>query len=426
MGSIWLDGSLTVYFLSVIFAFIYYLVYSNHRVHLQDAEILSENDSPLVSIVVPTYNEESNIVECLSSLKSLIYPNFEIIVSDGGSSDRTVELAKQLIPSSKIIVDSTVPKGWIGKSWGCHIAVQNTISPKSEIILFTDADTRHGPESLSRSVGMLQNRSRDLLTCLPYQRLVKWWEGIIPAFFILSVIVPGGAGCINNPNKKNSLTASGQYMLFRRSSYNKIGGHEKIKGSIIEDIALAKMIKKKLGGLLWVENDRLIESRMYPDSFTSFWQGFSKAVYSGTKFYTPFSIIFAVAFSFWGLLSPIAIILAIIEGNKHWISWTIVSTLMFPVVLFFGWNGRGKHHWITYLLYPFTFFLFLCNALSSIVELQFLKKSIWRGRKYENVDLYAGIREDKEDEKFSENSTEWKKPKTIKTIAQHGKDLEKQ
>jgi chlorobactene glucosyltransferase len=367
-------------------------------------------------------------VECLSSLKALIYPNFEIIVTDGGSSDRTVELAKPL--ADKIIIDSTVPKGWIGKSWGCHIAMKNKVSPKSEIILFTDADTRHMPESLSRSVGMLQNRNRDLLTCLPYQRLVKWWEAIIPAFFILSVIVPGGAGCINNRNKKKSLTASGQYMLFRRSSYYKIGGHEKIKGSIVEDIALAKMIKKKLGGLLWVENDRLIESRMYPDSFTSFWQGFSKAVYSGTKFYTPFSIIFAVAFSFWGLLSPIAIILAVIDGKRQWISWTIVSTLLFPVVLFFGWNGRGKHHWITYLLYPFTFFLFLCNALSSIVELQFLKKSVWRGRKYENVDLYAGIRdedlEDFENQEIPVKPSEWKKQKTIKTIAQHGKDLEKQ
>ncbi|MHA1225039.1 MAG: glycosyltransferase, partial [Candidatus Heimdallarchaeaceae archaeon] len=83
----------------------------NSKVTWQVLE-LQESSAPSVSIIVPTLNEERNIENCLKSLLELDYPLVEIIVVDGGSEDRTVEIAKKW--TDKVIVDSFLPRGWIG------------------------------------------------------------------------------------------------------------------------------------------------------------------------------------------------------------------------------------------------------------------------------------------------------------------------
>jgi chlorobactene glucosyltransferase len=381
-----------IYLVMCLVSFIYLIFHTNHKVHLKSQPFLPENESPFVSIIVPTYNEESNIVACLKSLKGLNYPNYEVILTDGGSTDRTVEVANGI--ADKVVVDGTLPDGWIGKSWGCHLAVQKAVSPEAEILLFTDADTRHEPDSLSYAVSHLINKDKDLLSLLPYQHVLKYWESFVPVFYIVSMIVPGGVTHINDPEKKNSISASGQYMLFRRSSYDKIGGHESIKGSVVEDVALGYTVKQKLGGLLWVENDKLVHARMYPDSFKSFWEGFKKATYSGTKFYPPIGIFMAVLISLWGIFGFGFIILAIIDRDELLIVLTIVSVLIFPMNVFLCWRGKGQHYWLMYA-FPFVmFFMLIVVMIGSVVDLEFIRTVYWRGRKYTNVDLLAGVRED--------------------------------
>ena len=114
-----------VYLGMCFISFLYLIFHTNHKVHLKDESVLSDEESPFVSIIVPTYNEESNIVECLKSLKALNYPKYEVILTDGGSTDRTVEVAEGI--PDKVVVDGTLPDGWIGKSWGCHLAVQKAV-----------------------------------------------------------------------------------------------------------------------------------------------------------------------------------------------------------------------------------------------------------------------------------------------------------
>jgi chlorobactene glucosyltransferase len=96
-----------------------------------------------VSVIVPAYNEENNIRKCLKSLKALDYPNFEIILVDGGSTDKTVEVCSKLLDPDNIIVSDGLPEGWIGKSWACHLGQQKA---KGEVLLFTDAVTEHKRE----------------------------------------------------------------------------------------------------------------------------------------------------------------------------------------------------------------------------------------------------------------------------------------
>jgi len=156
--------------LLVIIITVYYIIISTKRTELfTDDFLLRKKHEPFVSIIVPTFNEEKNIEKCLSSLKNLNYSRFEIIVSDGGSTDDTPFLAEQY--TDKVLVESSVPEGWIGKNYGCHLAAEIA---QGELLLFTDVDTRHTPNSLQIAVSNLLEKKVDLLTIFPYQKLSRW------------------------------------------------------------------------------------------------------------------------------------------------------------------------------------------------------------------------------------------------------------
>ena len=197
MQNIWLLILGLIYFLLVLIAQIYYIAASIRRKDvISDSFIRSLPEEPFVSIIVPTYNEENNIVTCLKSLRALNYSNFEIILSDGGSQDRTVELAKPY--ADQILIENEVPEGWIGKNRGCHLGFAKA---KGDILLFTDADTEHTPDSLRITVSMLLEKKAGLLSLLPYQKVEKWWESIVPINFFISHLVSGGIDKVYQGNK---------------------------------------------------------------------------------------------------------------------------------------------------------------------------------------------------------------------------------
>ncbi|MHA1210938.1 MAG: glycosyltransferase, partial [Candidatus Heimdallarchaeota archaeon] len=98
MEKLWLLITSSIYFAIVLISLIYYMVVTIHKKErIDDSYLRSLEKEPLVSIVVPTYNEESNIERCLTSLRSLNYSNYEIILSDGGSTDKTIEIAEKFV-----------------------------------------------------------------------------------------------------------------------------------------------------------------------------------------------------------------------------------------------------------------------------------------------------------------------------------------
>jgi len=365
---------------------IYYVIITTQKKEMFTDEFLRTKPfEPFVSIIVPTYNEEKNIEACLQSLQALNYSRYEIIVSDGGSTDDTVQLAK--LYTKKVIVDTTVPAGWIGKNYGCFLACEIA---QGEILLFTDADTRHTPNSLRIAVSTLLAKKADLLTIFPYQKLSRWWESIIPLYYFLSLFVSGGIKKVNDPKNEDNFVAIGQYLLFTKKGYNQIGGHARIKGSIIDDYALAKLIKKELHSLYYLDCSRLIYTEMYPDSLSHCWSGLKKFLYAGVVLTPPRRIITTLVMIFWALLAPIMIILTVLYGD----SWGLLGTILFSYALLlllfnFYWTNKGSQHWLTYLLFPVQMLMFIVLMVTSLVESTITKTTVWKGRKY-TPDLSAG------------------------------------
>jgi chlorobactene glucosyltransferase len=392
-----------IYALLVIIALIYYISTSVHKKDIiSDSFLRSLPEEPFVSIIVPTFNEENNTVKCLKSLREQNYSKFEIILSDGGSQDRTVELAKPF--ADQIIIEQKVPEGWIGKNRGCHLGFMKA---KGDILLFTDADTEHTPDSLRITVSMLLEKKVGLLSLLPYQNVKKWWESIVPINFFISRLVSGGIARVNNPKKRYSFVAVGLYMMWTREAYNQIGGHERLKNSIIEDYAFARLVKKDLQALYYIEGNKLVYASMYPDSIRHCWTGFKKCLYAGTKLTPPRRMIASLTFIFYGLLSPVAITLSAV----YWVNYiplvlTILAHLLLLVVFWTYWRGKGRHFWIIYVFFPIMMLMFLVTLLSSAIELAVKKTTSWKGRIYK-PNLQAGLNNN--DEKNPDINDEDKK-----------------
>ncbi|MHA1591436.1 MAG: glycosyltransferase [Candidatus Heimdallarchaeaceae archaeon] len=374
----------TLYILVVSSCFIYLAnIIKNSRngweyLNLQDYEL------PLVSVIVPTLEEENNIGKCLKSLIALDYPNLEIIVVDGGSKDKTIDIAKEY--GVTVIVDENLPGGWVGKSYGCHLGYQ---ASKGEILLFTDADTEHTPKSLKITVEHLLSSETALLSLFPYQKAEKWFEYLVGFMYFLSYIGGGPRDKINNPYDKSAYMASGQYMLFSRKGYERLGGHLAISSSLVEDVALAKLCKEKEQKLYFIDNTKIVSTRMYPGEFIDFYNAFKRAIWGGITTLPFWRVMFVIFWLIYCLTAPYFLVMSIINPTS-WLIWdfsvgiivNIVLYLTWGVTYYLYWRKRGKNNAIFVLLYPIAMAVVITIILLSLLNGALGNKVSWRNRYY--------------------------------------------
>jgi chlorobactene glucosyltransferase len=202
----------------------------------------SRGTLPSVSILLPARNEEANIGACLRSLLAQDYPSLEVLVLDDGSTDDTARIIAGMASEERlrVIKSEPLPEGWLGKNWACH---QLAAAATGELLLFTDADTRHTPGALRLAVAGLQAERSDLLTLLVHQETVTWAEKlVIPVlpFCIMSFFPLPLVFWLPWPILS---VANGQFMLFCRSAYDRIGGHAAVRREVVDDLALARRAK---------------------------------------------------------------------------------------------------------------------------------------------------------------------------------------
>ncbi len=240
-----------------------------------------------LSVVIPVFNEEKNIANCLSSVLSSIEPceMWEVIVVNDNSSDKTTEIAKSTAIANgwdskrfKLVEAGSRPleERWVGKNWACNQALDHI---KSDWILFLDADVKLKSDTLRRSIIEATEGKADLLSLAPRINcdcLAEWMVQPIMAS-LLAIGFP--IKVINNPKNKKGF-AAGPFMLFKRSAYLSIGGHEKVSGEVVEDIALANNIKKDGFKLIFLLALDGLELKMY-DNLPALWEGWTKNWFLG-------------------------------------------------------------------------------------------------------------------------------------------------
>ena len=192
-------------------------------------------DGPLVSIVVPARNEEENLRVLLPSLVGLGYEPREVIVVDDDSTDGTARVAE--VHGARVVSTAgDPPAGWTGKTWSMERGFREA---RGEWLLFVDADVWLGRGCLGAAMAAVHEARLDALSLFPDQRCVEHAERLLLPFAFAGYF--SGVGRDLNTGPDNALL-NGQFLLVRRSAYEAIGGHRQVSGSVVEDVALGKVL----------------------------------------------------------------------------------------------------------------------------------------------------------------------------------------
>jgi chlorobactene glucosyltransferase len=235
--------------------------------------------TPFISILIPARNEEANIGTCLKSLQKQDYPSFEILVLDDNSSDNTSNIVSQIASKDnrvQLLSGEPLRKGWAGKPFACY---QLAKKAKGSWFLFTDADTIHAPQMLRSVMDQTIKLKPALLSGFPRQLAKNLPQKIaIPVlYFVILSWLP--LWWLQRSKVPKPSLAIGQFLLFPKEEYWKIGGHEAVKSRILEDVWLGVEITKLGGRHIAVDLSTVVSCNMYRN-LGEMWEGFVKWIYS--------------------------------------------------------------------------------------------------------------------------------------------------
>jgi glycosyltransferase involved in cell wall biosynthesis len=214
---------------------------------------------PKVSIILPARNEEKFIDKCLVSLLNQDYDNYEIIVINDSSEDSTGDLIKKYAKKySKIIPVDANPKpvGWVGKNWAC---MEGYKKATGELLLFTDADTKHANSVISLAVSHLLSLELDALTVIPRMLCLDLITKITLPMISTFLHTRFSALRVNDKSK-NTGYFFGSFFIIKKTTYDSVGTHEGVRQELIEDGALGKKVKESGFKMRMVRGEHLIDA----------------------------------------------------------------------------------------------------------------------------------------------------------------------
>ena len=341
-----------------------------------------------VSVIIPARNESGQIETVLRSVLASSHTPLEVIVVDDRSTDDTARKVSAMASTDarlRLVEGRALPRSWYGKPWACQ---QGADAATGDVLLFTDADTKHHPELVSRAVSMLRQTKADLLTVAPKQLVLSFWERVImPQVWVM-------LGLRYHPDRVNASTkpwgviANGQFMMFPRGSYDAIGGHAAVRGEVVEDLAMAQCVVGLGKKLYFAFAYDLMETRMY-QNLQQLIEGWSKNVFIGSRisfgrnpvlrFLAPIGM--ALNAVFW--LAPPVVLTAATLGYATPLlvpaaSATVLSLLFWSMISF----GMQVPAWYG-LIYPLGASMFLWIMARS--AWRGTRRVEWRGRVYDEA-----------------------------------------
>lgn len=229
---------------------------------------------PDVDIIVPARDEAQTINCAISSLLAQDYAGrFRVILVDDNSTDGTAALAGTA-PNLQVLRLESKPPGWSGKLWAL---AQGIAASRSPVVLLTDADIVHEPAHLSSLIAKLSVTRLELASEMVRLNCSSFPErALIPAFvYFFQMLYPFAR--VNDPRSKVAAAAGGT-VLIRREALERIGGIDAIKDALIDDVALARSVKRH--GAIFLGHSALAKSiRRYP-AFADIWQMISRTAFT--------------------------------------------------------------------------------------------------------------------------------------------------
>ncbi|MFQ5940768.1 MAG: glycosyltransferase [Nitrososphaerales archaeon] len=231
---------------------------------------------PKVSVIVPARNEEQFISHCLTTIGRQDYQNYNIVVVDDSSTDRTALLIKEYASHNDniVFVDAgPKPDGWAGKNWACY---QGYLRSDGDLLLFTDADTNYGKTVISGAVSKVMKEDLDALTLVPRLICIDRWTRITLPFLSTFLHSRYSPLRVNDPAHRIGYFF-GSFYLIRRNIYEAIGTHSDVRNELVEDGALGSRVKKSGYKLKMFRGEHQV-SAIWARDFSSLWSGLGRLI----------------------------------------------------------------------------------------------------------------------------------------------------
>ncbi len=358
-----------------------------HSRSLDGENDVAPADPPLVSVIVPARNEAHNIARCVTSILSTTYPNLELVVVDDASTDGTAEVARRATagdPRARIVRNHPLPEGWFGKQWACATGAKVA---RGTVLQFTDADTVHQPDLVTRSINAMHRTEADLFSVAGRQELGGFWEKVIqPQIFTVLSMRYGGTESVNQSTRVSNKIANGQCIFVKRASYDAIGGHGSVRSSVAEDLLLAQRFfaaRKRVVLMLGINQ---LSTRMYA-SLGEIINGWRKNVFAGGLDAVPFGRMGQTIFPLVLLVPPLLELLPVLAlvltafgmaAGSTSLLWAAISCLATVVwwVLVYIRVGESP---LYFLVYPLGALMLLYIFVTAVIR---GRRVTWKGRTY--------------------------------------------
>jgi len=214
-------------------------------------------------VIVPARDEERTIERTVRALFAQTYPALEILVINDRSTDGTGAILQRLATEDarlRVISGVEPPAGWLGKPWALHQGRQHA---NGQLLLFVDADVIYAPDTVSAAVSRIEESGVALMSFFPRLEMRGFWEHIampnlsMMAFTILPLWLA------NRTRVRVLAVGGGPGNLVWRDDYDAAGGHEALQDSVVDDVALARLLRRSGRRTEMVRTDDLVSVRMY-------------------------------------------------------------------------------------------------------------------------------------------------------------------
>jgi hypothetical protein len=225
-----------------------------------------------IAVLLPLRDEADRVTTCL---ESLLDQKCEIHVLDDGSTDGTAALVRKIGGDRvHLHTGAPLPPGWLGKPHACQQLAD--AAGDADVLVFVDADVVLAENAVASAVALLRRADLTLLSPYPkitgagrlVQPLLQWsWLTFLPL------------RAMERSPRPSLAAAGGQWLVADRAGYHHAGGHAAVRADVLEDIGLARAVKRAGGRIALADGSRFATCRMY-STWPELTAGYAKSLWA--------------------------------------------------------------------------------------------------------------------------------------------------